>query len=78
MKKHFESSTKYWTYDNNFVESDVKVRDHWHATEKYRGVAHRDCNTNFSQSCKISIAFQKLKIMIHILLWKNMGSPILK
>ena len=41
--KDFENSTKRWICDNVYVD-DVKVRDHCHITEKYRGSAHRDCN----------------------------------
>ena len=31
---------------DDYVINDVKVRDHCHITEKYRGSAHRDCNMN--------------------------------
>ena len=40
------NSTKCWICDNNYIHTDVKVRDHCHITGKYRGSAHRDCNTN--------------------------------
>ena len=42
----FENSTKYWISDNDYIDSDVKVRGHCHITRKYRGPAHRDCNVN--------------------------------
>ena len=42
----FENSTKCLICDNDNVDRDVKVRDHCHITGKYRGSAHRDCNTN--------------------------------
>ena len=29
----FKNSTKCWIYDNTYVGSDVKVRDHCHITE---------------------------------------------
>ena len=41
-----ENSTSCWIYDNTYVDGDVKVRDHCHVTEKYRGSIHRDCNLN--------------------------------
>ena len=41
----FEKSTKCWTCENNYVDNDVKVRDHCHITGKYRDSAHRDCNS---------------------------------
>ena len=43
----FENSTKYWIRDNDCNNGDVKVRDHCHITEKYRGSVHRDLNINF-------------------------------
>ena len=39
----FEKSTKCWVCDNDYIDGDVKVRDHCHITGKYRGSAHRDC-----------------------------------
>ena len=33
------SSTHCWICDDNYVDSDVKVRDHYHISEKYRGSA---------------------------------------
>ena len=28
----FENSTKYWICDNDYINNDVKVRDHYHNT----------------------------------------------
>ena len=42
--KDFEISPRCWIYDNVYVNRDVKVRDHCHISEKYRGSAQRDCN----------------------------------
>ena len=44
--KNFESSTKGWICDNNFVEVDLQIRDHCHTTGKCIGIANRDCNIN--------------------------------
>ena len=33
----FKSSAKCWICDNDYTDTDVKVRDHCHVTEKYRG-----------------------------------------
>ena len=38
----FKNSTKCWVCDNGYVDNDVKIRDHCHITEKYRGFTHRD------------------------------------
>ena len=56
----FKNSTKCCIYDNDYVDNDVKVRDHDHITGKYRGSALRDCNTNFKLNHKIPIAFRNL------------------
>ena len=57
----FENSTKSWNCDNNYIDGDVKVRDHCHITGKHRGSAHRDCNINVKLNHKISVVFHNLK-----------------
>ena len=42
----FKNPTKCWICDNDYINSDVKVKDHGHSTGKYRGFAHRDCSIN--------------------------------
>ena len=44
----FENST-----DHAYVESDVKIRDHCHITEKCRGSAHENCNISVRLNHKI-------------------------
>ena len=67
----FEKSTKCWICDNNYIDGDVKVRDHCRITEKHIGSEHRDCNINVKLNYRIPVMFYNLKIMIHILLCKN-------
>ena len=43
-----------------YVDGDVKVRDHCHITEKYRGSAHGDCNI-IKLNQKIAVVFHHLK-----------------
>ena len=38
----FDNSSKCWDCDNNYVNGNVTIRDHFHITGKYRGSAHRD------------------------------------
>ena len=59
--KDFENSTKCWICDNDYIDGDVKVRDHCHITGKYRGSAHRDCNINVKLNHKIPVVFHSLK-----------------
>ena len=55
----FKTSTKSWICDNDYVVSDVKVRDHCHITGKYRGSAHRNFNINLKLNHKIHISQPK-------------------
>ena len=50
----FENSTKCWICDNDYVNGDVKVRDHCHTTGKYRGSALRDCNIDVKLNNQIT------------------------
>ena len=59
--ERFENSTKFWTRDNNYIDNDVKIRDHSHITGKYRGSVHRDCNINLKLNHKIPVIFDNLK-----------------
>ena len=57
----FENSTKCWICDNDYIDSDVKVRDHCHNTGKYTDSAPRDWNINVKVNHKISVVFHNLK-----------------
>ena len=59
--EEFENSAKCWICDNDYIDTDVKVRDHCHITGKYKGSAHRDCNINIKLNHKIPIVFHKPK-----------------
>ena len=50
-----KNSTKCWIYDNDYVDNDVKVRDDFHITVKYRGSAHGDCNINLKLNHKVPV-----------------------
>ena len=39
--KIFINSAKFWICENDYIDNDVKVRDHCHITRKYRGSVHR-------------------------------------
>ena len=72
--ENFESSTKCWICDNNFLKGDVKVRDYCYVTGKYKAAAHTDCNITVSLNYKIVFS----KTMRHILLSKNLENLNLK
>ena len=44
-----------------FHEKDNKVRDHDQITGKYKGSAHKKCNTNLRLTKKISVNFHNLR-----------------
>ena len=57
----FGNSTKYQICDNDLIDNDIKVRDHWHITGKCRGSENRDCNINVKLNHKIPVVFHNLK-----------------
>ena len=50
-----KNSANCWICDKDYIDTDVKVRDHSHFTRKYRGSAHRDCNIDLRLNHKIPI-----------------------
>ena len=48
--------------DNDYIENDVKVRDHCHIPGKYKGSGHRDCNINLKLNHKIPGILQPKKL----------------
>ena len=74
----FKNSNKCWIYDNDYIDNDVKVRDHCHITGKYRGSADRVCNINLKLNYKIPIAFDKLKNHDSHLIMQEPGKSNLK
>ena len=54
---------------NDYVDGDVKVRDHCHIAGKYRGSAHRDCNIKVKLNHTIPIVFCNLKNYDMMKLW---------
>ena len=44
-------------YNAYIIDGDVKVRNHCHATRKYRDCAYKDCNINVKLNHKTSVVF---------------------
>ena len=72
-KEGSEDSTKFWICDNYYVDNDVEIRGHCRITGKYRGSAHRDCNTNLKLNHKIPVVFLDLKNYDSHLLMQELG-----
>ena len=71
--KDFKNSAKCWICDNDYVDNDVKVRDHCDTTGKYRGSAHKDFNINLKLNDKIPVVFHNLKNYDFHLILQDLG-----
>ena len=81
--ENFENSNKCWICDNDYIDNNVKVRDHYHITAKcrssaHRASAHRDCNINLKLNLKIPVAFHNLKKYNSHLIVQELGKFDLK
>ena len=74
----FKNSTKRWICDNDYIDTDVKSRDHCHITGKYGGSVHRDCNINLKLNHKIPIVFRNLRNYDSNLIMQEIGKFNLK
>ena len=74
----FKNSTKCWICDNDYIGNDIKVSDHCHITEKFRGFAHRDCNINLELNQKTPVGFHSLKNFYSHLIMQELGKFNLK
>ena len=72
------NSIKCWVCDNDYVDNDIKVRDHYHITRKYRGSVHRDCNMNLKLNHKILVVFHNLKNYDSHLIMQELGKLSIK
>ena len=57
----FKNSYKYWIYDNDYIDNDIKVRDHCHIAVKCRDSGHINGNINLILNYKTSAVFNNLK-----------------
>ena len=64
--------------DNDYIDTDVKVRDHCHITGKHGNSTHRDCNINLKLNRKIPIVFRNLKNYDSHLFMQELGKFNLK
>ena len=74
----FKNSTKFWICNNDYIDTDVKVRDYCHITGKHRGFAHRDCNINLKLNHKTPNALSNLKNCDSHLIVEELGKFNLK
>ena len=65
---NLKNSTKCLICDYDYIDNDLKERDHCHIARKYRDSAHRNCNINlkFLKIAKFLSYFTTYKIIIYI------------
>ena len=71
--KDFKNSTKCWICDNDYIDSNDKISDHYHINGKCRSSAHRDCKINVKLNHKIPVVFQNLKNYDSHLIMQELG-----
>ena len=59
-EKKFKQADKCHICGIKYKLCDVRVRDHWHITGKYRGSAHEKCNINYKLTEKIPVIIHNL------------------
>ena len=69
----FESSTKCWICDNDYIYGIVKLRDNCHMSGKYRGLTQRECSINVKLNRKIPLVFHNLKSYDSPLITQELG-----
>ena len=57
----FQKSDNCWICKKLIDNAEDKVRDHCNVTGKFRGAAHKSCNSNFKLTKKVPVIFQNLK-----------------
>ena len=63
-EQKFQASNKCWICDTLFDETNVKVRDHCHISDKFIGTAHQSCNINLKMINRVPVIFHNLRDMI--------------
>ena len=63
-EKHFNAANECYICGMKYTNKDIRVRDHFHITGKYRGSAHQDCNLKLRinpKELKIPVIFRNLR-----------------
>ena len=60
-ENNYQNSECYWICNEKIIKNKDKVRDHCHITGKYRGPAHKECNSKLRIPRKLPIIFHNLE-----------------
>ena len=63
----YQNSQHCWICDQKIINNKDKVRDHCDITGKFRGAAHKDCNSKLRIPRKIPIIFHNLGYDGHLI-----------
>ena len=74
----FENSTKFWICDNDYIDGNIKVRDHSHITGKCTDFQNREFIVRVKLNHKIPVVFHNLKSYDSHLIMQKLGKFSLK
>ena len=60
----FQGSDKCYNGGHKYLDNEIKVRDHYHISGKYRGSAHQECNLKLkldASKLKVPVIFHNLR-----------------
>ena len=60
-KENYENLQNCWIFDQKMINNKDQVRGHYHITGKFRGAAHKECNSKLRIPRKIPIIFHNLE-----------------
>ena len=63
-ERNFKTMDRCHICGEKYTNKDVRIRDHCHITEKFRGSAHQDCNLKLRikpENLKIPVIFHNLQ-----------------
>ena len=58
---NYQNPQDYWICNQKIIKDKDKARDHCHITGKYRGAAHKKCNSELRIPRKLPIIFYNLE-----------------
>ena len=69
-----QNSENCWMCDQKIIINKDKVRDHCHITGKFRGTAHRECDSKLRIPSKMPIIFHNLERYDGHLIFRELNS----
>ena len=78
-EENFQKAKKCHICEKEYTEKDIRVRDHCHVTQKYRGSAHQECNLKLRvnpEEIKIPVIFHNLRGYDSHFIMQNIGKIV--